>query len=540
MGRRAAAERSWRTAHEALVAARHEQPLGPQDLWRLAVASYLVGAEKDFAAALRDAHQGFVDAGEVLEAVRAAFWLGQYLANRGEMAGASGWFGRAARMVQEQEAEGAARGYVLLPLAHRQLIEGDYEASVRMSEQAAEIGRRCGEPDLAALGVHQQGRALLRLARLDDGLALLDEAMIAVAGGELTPVATGLIYCSVLSACREVHALGRAREWTAALTDWCERQPDMVAYTGPCRVSRAEILQRRGEWSRAVQEAQLAMDRFDQGSGPGTAGPAFYQKGEVHRLRGEYAAAEEAYQASARAGFGPQPGLALLRLAQGAGEDAAASMRRALAEAHEPLRRAQLLPAYVHILLEVGDVKGAARACDELDEIVESWGGPVLEALAAQARGATKLSAGDPEGALLLLRRACQAWDSLEAPYDAAQLRVLLSAACRALGDREGATLELDAARATFERLGAAPELERLRDARTDGEATAHGLTRREHEVLRWLATGRTNRAIADELHISEKTVARHVANIYAKLGLSSRAAATAYAYEHDLAGPST
>jgi DNA-binding CsgD family transcriptional regulator len=539
-GRRAVAERAWLEAHEALVAARRAEPLAPQDLWRLALASFLVGQEEDFLDALREAHQGFLDAGDALEGVRAAFWMGQHLAGRGDIARASGWFARAARVVEERQAEGAARGYVLLPVGHRQLTEGDYDACARTNEEVAEIGRRCGDNDLTALAIHAQGRALLRLGQVEEGLALLDEAMIAVAGDELSPVASGLIYCSVISACREVYDLRRAKEWTTALADWCERQPDMVAYTGQCRVSRAEILQRRGEWSRAIEEARLALDRFERGPGPAAGGPALYQQGEVHRLRGEHAAAEETYRAASRAGHQPQPGLALLRLAQGDAAAAAASLRRALAETQEPLRRARLLPSLVEVLLESGDVEGAAGACEELAEIAGRWGGRVLETLAAHARGATALAAGRPEEALGLLRAACQAWDAFDAPYDAARVRVLLARACRALGDEDGAAMELGAARATFERLGAAPDLQRLRGAGPRSEDADHGLTRREREILSWLATGRTNRAIAKALSISEKTVARHISNIYGKLGLSSRAAATAYAYEHDLVRSST
>jgi DNA-binding CsgD family transcriptional regulator len=540
-GRRAVERRAWRDAHESLKAARRQEELPAEDLGRLAIASYLVGEERDFLDALREAHQAFLESGDALEAVRAAFWLGQHLVARGEIAVASGWFGRAARVVEDREAEGAARGYVLLPQGYRQLSVGDYEECVRTSARAAEIGRRCQDDDLTAIATHMQGRALLRLGRLDEGLALLDEAMLAVTSNELSQVASGLIYCSVISACREVWALGRAQEWTDALTEWCALQPDMIAYTGPCRVSRAEILQRRGEWSQALDEARLAQDRFAKGSGPGSSGPALYQQAEVHRLRGEYAAAEEAYRAASEAGVQPQPGLALLRLAQGEAVGAAASLRRALAETSDPLRRARLLPAYVEILVEMGKADEADLACDELEQIADTWGGRVLETLSAQARGTTLLAAGDAEGALALLRRACSEWHALEAPYESARVRLLLAAACARCGDTEGSELEWSAARSAFERLGATTDLARLRES-GDGASPAddHGLTRRELEILGWLATGRTNKAIAKTLSISEKTVARHVANIYTKLGLSSRAAATAYAYEHDLARPST
>ncbi|MGD2044830.1 MAG: LuxR C-terminal-related transcriptional regulator [Gemmatimonadota bacterium] len=538
--RLAAERRSWREAHTSLVAARKRGKIPPDDLWRLALASYLLGEEQDFMDVMQEGYQAFLDRGDVLEAVRGAFWLGQHLASRGDIGRASGWFGRAARLVADHEAEGAARGYVLFSDGYRRMVERDYDASMRASGEATEIGRRCRDDDLTALAMHLQGRVLLRMGRVDEGLALLDEAMVAVAANELSPVASGLIYCSVIAACRDVWALGRAHEWTTALTDWCARQPDMIAYTGPCRVSRAEILQRRGEWSEALREARLAVDRFAQGSGPGTSGAALYRQGEVHRLRGEYAAAETAYRAASEAGQQPQPGLALLRLAQGEVDAAAASLHRALAETEEKLARARLLPAYVEILLALGDTGKAESVCDELEAIADGWGGRVLDTLAVQSRGATLLSAGDAESALTLLRRACVEWDALEAPYEAACLRVLLAAACARLGDEEGSELELSAARATFEQLGARADLSRIRDSAEQSPSHDHGLTPREVEVLGWLATGRTNRAIADTLSISEKTVARHVANIYAKLGLSSRSAATAYAYEHDLARPST
>lgn len=537
--RQAVARREWKQAHEALVAAGRAVPLAPEDLWRLALASYLIGNEEDFVEALREAHQACLDSGESLEAVRAAFWLGQHLAGRGDMARATGWFGRAARVVEELEAEGAARGYVLLPLAHRKLIEGDFGTSVRTARDAAEIGRRCSEADLTALAMHVEGRALVRFGRVREGLALLDEAMVAVVSDELTPVATGLIYCSVISACRDIHDLRRAKEWTSALAEWCERQPDMVAYTGPCRTSRAEILQRSGEWSRAIEEARLAQRLFELGSRPGSAGPAHYRQGEVHRLRGEFAAAEDAYQEASRGGREPLPGLALMRLAQGQAGPAVALLRRALTETNDPLRRADLLPAYVEACIEVRDTDAANEAAAELEEIAGRWDGRVLMAVAAQALGATLLASGEPEPALGALRKACEEWIALDAPFDAARVRVLLGRACHALGDGEGADMELRAARATFKRLGAAPELARMSDDRPEAGAS-HGLTPREREVLGWLATGRTNRAIAQALSISEKTVARHVANIFNKLGLSTRAAATAFAYEHDLVLPPT
>jgi DNA-binding CsgD family transcriptional regulator len=308
----------------------------------------------------------------------------------------------------------------------------------------------------------------------------------------------------------------------------------MVPYTGECRVYRAEILRFHGDWSRAVDEADSAVAHLAGTADPRVYAFALYQRAELHRLRGEFAAAEDAYRESGRAGRQPQPGLALLRLAQGDRDAAAAAIRRALVETNERAQRARLLPAHIDIMLDCGDIDEASRACDELASIADQCGG-LLATMADHARGAVHLAADNAAAALPHLRRACQAWHSAGAPLEAARVRVLIARACELLGDADGARLEIDAARAEFERLGATPDLTRL-DATAGGRArTDHGLTPREHEVIALVATGRTNRAIAEELFISEKTVARHVANIFAKLGLSSRAAATAYVYEHHL-----
>lgn len=538
-GRQAFALRRWTTARDRLTEANEDQALEPEDLQRLAIASYLSGDEEGFVRALEQAHQSYVEADELEPAARAAFWIGFHLANRSEVARASGWFGRATRMLERTGTDCAERGYLMLPAGMQQMGRGDYEACAQTALEVQEFGERFGDSDLHALGLHMRGRALLRQGRVDEGLALLDEAMVAVVSDELSPQVTGIVYCSVISACREVYAIRRAQEWTGALTAWCERQPDMVAYTGECHVYRAEILRRRGAWREALAEARQARERLSEERDPSTAGAAHYQEGEALRLSGELAAAEEAYRAASRLGREPQPGLALLRLVQGDVEASSASVRRALAESAEPFRRMRLLPALVEIMLDMGEIDEAARACDELAEIADSWGTSVLDPLVAQSRGAVELASGQAREALPLLRRAWKGWQALEAPYEAARTRAFVGLACRELGDQDGAELELQAARSELERLGATPDVARL-DAMT-GRAPArhdHGLTPREREVLAQVATGRTNRAIAEALFISEKTVARHVANIFRKLGISSRSAATAYAYEHDLQGP--
>jgi len=523
-------------AYRSLSLADQAAPLRAGDLELLATSSFMIGHYDDFVGCLERAHQAYLDAGEAMRAVRCAFWVGMNLALRGEMSRATGWLGRAQRLVEREEGDCVERGYLLMPVMLRHEDIGDWEAAYAVAVSAAEIGERFGDPDLLALAVHEQGLILVNQGRVEEGLGLVDEAMIAVTTGELSPIVTGIVYCSAISGCQEVYALRRAQEWTAALTQWCEEQPDMVSFSGQCLVHRAEITELHGEWRDALEEARRARQRCEQAKNRSAAAQAFYLQGEVHRLRGEFAAAEEAYRDASRYGWEPQPGLALLRLAQGNDDAAAAAIRRVVGETTRPLKRARLLPACVEIMLATGDVEEARIACRELEEISACYESGMLGAMVAHAEGAIDLTEGDARAALLPLRRAWQIWQELEVPYEVARVRTLLGLACRALGDDDTATLELDAARDVFAQLGAAPDLARIDSlARRAPSIEVHGLTARELQVLRLVAAGETNRAIASELVLSERTVDRHVSNIFSKLDVSSRAAATAYAYKHQL-----
>ena len=351
---------------------------------------------------------------------------------------------------------------------------------------------------------------LIRTQQVDEGLALLDEAMLAAVEQALSPLVTGLIYCSVLEACQQVYAFSRSREWTAALQRWCEQQPQMVAFTGACRVHRAEVMQLNGAWPDALAEVRRACEHYPRDSGRAPPATAFYQQGEMHRLRGDWTAAQASYQVASCMGFEPQPGLALVRLSQGRVDAACASIRRVLGATVGRLERARLLPAAVQVMLAAGDLQEARRASRELDEIASGFATPVVVAMAAHARGAVELAGGDARDALRSLRWAMEVWQQVDAPYEVARVRAMLGAACHLLGDFDGGALELSAAREVFERLGAAPELERL-DAlgRSPPASNLHGLTPREMQVLRLVATGRTNKAIAQGLSLSERTIDR-------------------------------
>jgi DNA-binding CsgD family transcriptional regulator len=535
-GRKSFEQRAWSDSHRLLTAADRDGALEPEDLERVATAAYLLGRDDESEAFRARAHQAFVTRGDHEGAARSAGWLAFGLLQRGAVAPASGWLARAARILDEAQLDCVERGYLLIPSAIQCIVQGDAAGGHTVFGQAAEIARRFGDRDLASLACHGRGRALIQLGQIGEGVALLDEAMVAVIAGDVTPMLAGDIYCSVLEACQETFDLRRAYEWTASLAQWCASQPDLVRYRGECLLYRAEVMQLRGNWDQAARDAHDACGLLTSGEGRPMAGAAFYRLGEIHRLRGEFTQAEAAYARANERGRKPYPGLALLRLAQGQIDAAAASIRGVLADSRAPAARARVLAAAIEIFLAARDLDNARAATGELTDIANHIGASLLHAASAHATGALLLAQGDIAGASTSLRQAWEIWRDLEMPYEEAQTCLLVAAVCEKRGDVDGRRLELETARRVFRQLKAESCLARIAE---QSERASHprvgSLSEREAQVLRLLAAGKTNRAIADELFISEKTVARHVSNIFDKLGVSSRTGATAWAFQHNL-----
>jgi DNA-binding NarL/FixJ family response regulator len=540
--------RAWSEAHALLTEADAQAPLSAGDLERLAVAGYLLGRDDDSAHAWERAHRALLAAGDPDGAARGACWLAIQHLLAGRAAQAAGWLARANRLIDDGRRDCVARGYLLVPAALEALETGDLPAARTRFAEAGDIAERFGDPDLIALARLGRGQVALMGGDDEGGLTLLDEVMVAVTTGEVSAVPAGIVYCAVIDACIATFDLRRAAEWTDALTRWCEDQPDLVPFRGQCLVHRSQILQSHGEWPAAVVEAERACRRLASPPHP-ALGIAFYQQAELHRLRGEHDAAERAYRLASGHGRDPAPGSALLQLAAGRIDAAAAAIRRMVDEAHDPLARPPVLAACAEILVAAGDVAAAGAAADELDLIATARGAPVLVAMAGHATGTVLLANGDAAAALRSSRRACAAWQALANPYEAARARVLVARACSLLGDRDAADAEVETARAAFGRLGARWELDQLAAAPPTADsthrhrgptATEHGgdparLSAREGEVLRLVAAGLTNREIGSELFISEHTVARHLQNIFTKTGCSSRTSATAYAFQHGI-----
>jgi DNA-binding CsgD family transcriptional regulator len=504
------------------------------DLESWGLAAFLTGQDEESDAARERAHTAYLGQGDAEGAARTAFWLGLSLFMRGEPARGAGWFG----MMRQVSGAGfeASRwsGYEALNRGMAALFSGSHEESLQLLDRALEVAARYDDVDLRLLAASGHGQALLALGRVADGMQELDEVMVLGTSSAASPQAVGQVYCAVISVCRGCLDLGRGAEWTEALARWCDPQPDLLPYRGQCLVHRSEVLQVRGRWDEAIAEAQRVLDDGRRGERDVALGMALYQRAELHRVRGDDRLAEQGYRDALAAGHDPQPGLALLRLAQGKAESALLSLQRALGETGVPFLRVRLLPALAEVALELGDLRAAEDAVRELEDAASRLDSAYARAIATTWSGALAVAQGRHQESLADLRSALTDWAQLDAPYEAARCRVRLARACREVGDLETADLELDAARRVLTELGAKRDLAML-DGERPRPSVPAGLTPREVEVLRLVAAGGSNREIAAELVLSEKTVARHVANIFLKIGVSSRAAATAFAYDASL-----
>ena len=536
-GREAYRAKRWREAFEQLSIADTSSELHPDDLYLLGSAGFLIGLAEESVEPMGRAHHGYLAIDRPDRSAACAFRIGFQFMQRGDPAQAGGWFTRGRRVLDGSGSDCVERGYLMFPDAVMMMFGGDPAAAHPIFEEIGRYAARFGDHDLMAISRIGAGQCLIMQGRVPEGVALQDEAVLAVTSGEVSSVVGGFIYCAVIETCREILDVRRAGEWTAALTRWCESQPDLVPYRGQCLVHRAEIMAIRGAWLDALAEAELARQMLSVPPPHPAIGEAYYQLGEINRLRGDFTKAEEAYRKANESGRTPQPGLTAMRLMQGQTEAALATIRRVLDEEQKPPMRARMLAVSVDASLAADDVPGGRKAADELAALASVLQTSYLDALSQRATGAVLLAEGETNAALAVLHSAVSGLHALDAPYEAAQARVLIGLACRRLGDVDSADLDLDAARQTFTRLGAAPALARLEELARPDESPkpAGGLTGREIEVLRLVAAGKTNRGIASDLVLSEKTVARHISNIFTKLGVSTRAAATAYAYEHDL-----
>jgi class 3 adenylate cyclase len=464
---------AWTEAYELLSELDRTSGLAPDDLGDLARACHWTGRMNECLGTWARAYKLYVDAGNTRRAGLAALDLVRW--HRHKLAGpvAAGWLRRAENLLAEDR-DCAEFGYLQLRRAHDALAAGDLVRAAELAKNAQEIGRLYGDRDVEMLGLHDYGVARVEQGEVDEGFACIDEAAAAAVGGETGPLATAIVYCNTISACRDVADYRRAGDWTEATKRWCDRQT-INGFPGMCRVYRAEVMRLRGEWGAAHEDAQLACEELREWS-PATAGAAFYELGEIRLRIGDLEGAEQAFRQAHELDREPVPGLALLELARGNAAGGAALVERALAEeAQHRFGRARLLPAKVELLLALGDHAGADGAAAELREIADRYDSTALSAAAATAAGAVALANGAAADAIRSLRAALQAWRLADVPYDAARTRVLLAQAYGREGDPRAAALELESAKAVFERLGALPDLRRVTEMQAgDGGEAAH------------------------------------------------------------------
>jgi DNA-binding CsgD family transcriptional regulator len=528
--REAYERRDWAVALDGL---RGMDQLRTDDTFALATAAYLMGDVDEAIRALQRGYQDMINNADDRGAVRFAFWLALILNVRGETAVGGGWVARARRLLETQPEDIVERGYLLTHEFFQHLGHGDFGRAAESAAGMVDAGRRFSHPDLVAQGLMCQGRLMIYAGQVPEGLALLDEAMIGISAGEVSPILAGMVYCSMIEACQEVSDYSRAAAWTRALTRWCDAQPGLVPYTGQCSLHRGQIMRLRGAYEDALAEFALAQRRYQVEGTAIAAALALTEQGDVLRLQGKLDEAESAYGLAAEQGYEPQPGLVLTWTLRGRTAAAVSAVRRLLAEARTPVHRSRLLPAAVEVMVAAQLPDEARGYCEQLSEIAATFDNSALQAMSAYAAASVELITDQDQEALADARESCRLWSDVGSPYETARARVLIGRALRNLGDQDSAAAELGVARRAFVDLGATPavqEIDRMLRRTLPG-----GLTEREAEVLRLVAAGRSNHDIASVLVLSPKTVERHLSNIFVKLGVSSRTAAAAYAHEHGL-----
>lgn len=508
--------------------------ISADDLCSAGTAAILLGRHDVAMQSFQRAFERYLAAGNVPAAVRRAFHLTMVLLLRGETSGGLGWLARGQRLAAALPDGDLERGYLAFAQMFAHITTGRVDEAQRCAVAAADAARRHEDRDLLALGLCSQGRIAIYSERVGEGLALLDEAMLEVTGGGLDPVITGQIYCTAIEGCQEIADYSRVTQWTRALDAWCSAQPGLVAFVGQCSLHRGQIFRAYGAWDEALDEFAAAIERYRRAGSQAAIGLAAAERGDLLRLRGDAAGADDAYRLAADHGHDPQPGLALLWLMRGELQPAVAAARRVLAESPTSVARSRVLPGVIEILVAGGDLTGARAAADELQTIATSFGTEPLLAQAATCAGVVQLSDGDPAGALPYLRKARAGCARLEMPYAAGVVALATARALLAMGDEQSAARDLQVARAAFERVGARVDLGRV-DELLGRPARPQGLSEREIEILQLVASGRSNAQIATALVLSEHTVARHLSNIFTKIGVANRTAAAAFAFDHGL-----
>ena len=520
----------WQVALDSARNSRVDTPdLEADRLDSEAEAAWWLGRLDECIAAREAAYRIYDEHDDKRRAGQCAVWLWEHYAICARPAIASGWLRRARRSL-DGDTDCVAFGNLLLREAETAHGAGDLDRAGELARTTLELARRLRSTDLEAEALQTQGRVLIDQGRIDDGMAHMDEAMLFAIEGRLGPFATGKVYCSLIAACEELGDFDRAAEWTDATLGWARQHPFAI-FPGICRLHRAIVLKRRGVLNAAEDEAARACEELSR-SHIANSAAAWAEVGDIRRRLGHLDRAEIAFTQSQDVSGAPCGGFALLRLAQGRIEEAVTIVTTCVARQSNPLGRASVLPILVQIAVGAGDLDAAHRALSELETTVASFGTASLLAAAQSARGRLMLAENDP-GAILTLQQSVESWRELGVPYEEATARTLLGQALRAAGDETGAIASFDAAARLFEEIGARLD---AREALGDSKpALPAGLTSREAEVLRLVARGLTNNEIAAELFLSPKTVSRHLSNIYTKIGVSSRASATAFAVDHHL-----